>query len=142
MNNSQYSPTSRESYSSKDLNTDFKGAKFTVTANGNTNCDFKVLDDSILDGLVLDVVDSALGDKITFQVIDKDNVLGYGENVVLKQFATDIYVAPGIVRQVDYASSYPAKIYAGLYLRMIYTSTSLTLSPTILIRYKLHKILW
>lgn len=142
MNNSQYSPTSKEQYSSKDLNTDFRGAKYTATANAATNCDFQVSDDFILDGLVLDVVDPTLGDKVTFQVIDKDNILGYGANVVLKQFGTDIYVSPGIVRQVDHSSPYPAKIYAGLYLRLIYTSVSESTAPTVLVRYKLHKILW
>lgn len=142
MNNSQYSPTSKEDYSSKDLNTDFKGAKFTITPNSENNCDFLITDDSILDGLVVDVLDQTLGDKMIFQIVDKDNVLGYGANVVLKQFGTDIYITPGIIRQIDHSSSYPAKAFAGLYLRLKYTSVSEATAPTCIVRYKLHKILW
>lgn len=142
MNNSQYSPTAKSGYSSKDLNVDFKGAKFDITVNSESDNDFLVTDDSIFDGMTLDVLNSTLGDKVSFQIVDKDNILGYGANVVLKQFATDIYITPTLTRQVDHDSSYPAKIYAGLYLRIKYTSTSTVTTPTVIVRYKLHKILW
>lgn len=141
MNNSKYSPGSKSEYGAKDLNLDVKGAKYEVTANSTQDLDFLISDDCIMDGMIIDVIDHALGDKVTFQVIDKDNILGYGANVVLKQFGTDVYMAPGIVRQVNAESVYPAKVFAGLYLRIKYTSVG-TSNPTVLVRYNLHKILW
>lgn len=142
MINSKYVPTSNQEYSAKDLNTDFQGATFNITPNTTTDCDFLISDDSILDGLVVDILNENLGDKMSFQIIDKDNVMGYGQDVVLKQFATDIYVTPGIIRQIDHTSSYPAKAFSGLYLRLKYTSTHSETGPILIIRYKLHKILW
>lgn len=142
MQNSQYKPSSRAGYSSLDLNLDFKGQKFDLSANTANNCDFLVSDDYILDGIIIDTLNHSLGDKISLQVIDKDNVMGYGSNVILKQFATDIYMTPGLTRQVDHQSVYPAKVFAGLYVRIIYTSVHESTAPTILVRYNLHKVLW
>jgi hypothetical protein len=140
--NTKYKPSNKSQFSADDMTTDFKGIRFDVNVNTITDCDYQITDDSILDGMIVDSINHVLGDKVTFQVIDKDNILGYGANVILRQFGTDIYMTPGIVRQVDHSSEYPAKIFTGLYLRIKYTSTDISVAPTILVRYKLHKILW
>jgi hypothetical protein len=139
--NSKYSPSSKSEYGAKDLNLDVQGVKYDITANSTQDLDFLISDDYIMDGMILDAVNHVLGDKVTFQVVDIDNVLGYGANVVLKQFGTDVYMAPGLTRQVNADSVYPAKVFAGLYLRIKYTSVGET-NPTLLVRYNLHKVLW
>lgn len=141
MNNSQYAPTTGTQYSSKDLNADFQGFKFTATAGVTTTGDYKILNDSLIDGAVVLVKNSALGDKVTLQVIDIDNIIGYGANVVLGQYVTNWYINPDSTFQVDLKSAYPAKILAGLYLRVSYTSVGAN-NVDFLINYKLHKILW
>lgn len=141
MNNSQFAPTTQAQYSSKDLNADFQGFKFTATAGTTTTGDFKILDDSLIDGAVVLAKNTALGDKVNLQVIDIDNVKGYGANVVLGQYVTNWYINPDSTFQVDLKSAYPAKIFAGLYLRVVYTSVGAN-NIDFLINYKLHKVLW
>jgi hypothetical protein len=141
MNNSQYAPTSSSQYSSKDLNANFKGNLFSATAGNVTNNDMLISDDHLIDGATLICINAAIGDKMTMQVVDKDNVMGYGANVVLGQYVTDWYVNPNESKQLDFQSAYPAKIYTGLYLRLIYTSTGST-NVDVIVNYRLHKILW
>jgi hypothetical protein len=141
MLGSKYAPGSEKEYSAKDLNANFKGILFTATAGTTTTSDLLVSDDSLIDGAKLIVIGATIGDKGTLQVIDKDNVLGYGANTVLGQYVTDWYMNPNDSNQLDSKSAYPAKIFGGLYLRMIYTSVGPS-DVNIILNYKLHKILW
>lgn len=142
MQNSKYAPLSRNEYSKNDLNANFKGCKFTATKNSTTSYDMLISDDHLADGASVFVLNAAIGDKLTLQVIDIDNVLGYGANVVLGQYVTDWYINPSASSQGEFTSMYPAKILAGLYLRKIYTSVGTETDPTVVINYKLHKVLW
>lgn len=141
MNNSQFAPTSSSQYSSKDLNADYQGFKFTATANSVSTGDFKILNDSLIDGGVVFAKNTAMGDKVTLQVVDVDNVMGYGANVVLGQYVTNWYINPDSTFQVDFKSAYPAKIFTGLYLRVLYTSVGNN-NVDFIINYRLHKVLW
>jgi hypothetical protein len=142
MQNSKYNPASFQEYSAKDLNVNLTGHKFVAAANTPTSCDFVVTDDYLIDGAEINVINSNIGDTITAQVIDKDNVMGYGANLVLRQFVTDWYVNPSTTQQIEYTSRYPAKIFAGLYLRIIYKSTHESTPADVIVNYNLHKVLW
>jgi hypothetical protein len=141
MQGSKYSPSNILEYGSKDLNTNLKGVTFTALAGQVTSHDLKIDDDHLIDGASIITQLSALGDKITCQVIDKDNIFGYGANTILGQYVTDWYMDPNSTKQLNYESQYPAKVYAGLYLRIIYTSVGLV-NVNVITNYRLHKVLW
>lgn len=140
--NTQYTVSNRNDYSSKDLILNFRGAVFDLSTISDINCDFLLSDDCVLDGMVISVLNSVFGEKISFQVVDKDNILGFGPGIVLGTFVTDWFIDPSSSKQADSESNYPAKVKAGLYLRIKYTSLSVDLNKKLIVNYKLHKILW
>jgi hypothetical protein len=141
MQGSKYAPGNSSEYSAKDLNADFKGMKFTASAGTTTTNDLQINDDVLVDGAVFHAIAGEFGDKAKFQIIDKDNVMGFGANVVLAQFVTDWYINPDISTQLNERSPYPAKIYSGLYVRVVYDSVGSTDVKCIL-NLRLHKVLW
>ena len=141
MLGSKYAPINKDQYGSKDINADLRGNRFTATAGESTTNDFLISDDTLVDGAILIAIGSALGDNITCQVVDKDNVLGLGAGAVLGQYVTDWFMNPQASVQLDFVSPYPAKLYGGLYLRLIYVSVGLT-NVEVIVNYKLHKVLW
>lgn len=104
----------------------FRGASFsgTATAMTTTNLDYKITEERYINGGRLLVSNIGDDDKITFQVVDKDNILGYGANVVLDEFIKDYFVPTA--GNLEVRLDYPAKIPANLYLRLKYTNSSLT----------------
>jgi hypothetical protein len=102
----------------------FRGVSFvdTVDANSTKSIDFQVVAERYINGGKLIVKNIGEDDKITFQVVDKDNVLGFGANVVLDEFIKDFYLPTS--ESLNVQLDYPARIFAGLYLRLIYTNTS------------------
>lgn len=142
MINSKYAPINSSEYGAKDLNSNFQGTFFTAVNSTTTQHDYLVTDDHIIDGSEISVIgDPALGDYLIAQVVDKDNVLGYGVNVTLNTFIPKWYVVPGIIKQINSESKYPAKIYSGLYLRIKYVSVGLV-NVDVVVNLKLHKVLW
>jgi hypothetical protein len=77
---------------------------------------------SYFDGVQYYASNVELGDTVKFQVVDKDNILGYGAGTVLDEFA-DIYMVPD---KAPCMILYKAKLVANLYLRCKYTSTGTT----------------
>lgn len=142
MQGSKYQPSKQSEFSAKDLNLDFKGTAFTIPKTTVTNCDALITDDSIIDGGRVIAAGVAQGDYVACQVVDKDNVLGYGAGAVLNQFVTQWYLAPGAAVAWDFTATYPAKLYAGLYVRVIYTSVGTVDDVWMAVNLKLHKILW
>lgn len=137
----KFKPQSKLEYTSDALNTNLKGINFTALSNQVTTYDFLITEDSLIDGVQFHCLGANLKDKVTFQVVDKNNVLGLGLNKVLGQYITDWYVNPQITEQLNYASDYPAKILSGIYLRVFYTSTG-TAPVEVLCNFRLHKVLW
>lgn len=136
----KYAPINVSEYGSKDLNAALRGDLFQAAAGQETTRDFLISDDSLIDGAIVHVLNSALGDKLKCQVVDKNNIFGYGANTVLGQYVTDWYINPSKTEQLDFTCPYPAKIYSGLYLRVVYSSTGA--SPVdVIVNYKLHKVL-
>jgi hypothetical protein len=102
----------------------FRGASFTdtVSANSSKDIDYQITQERYINGGKLIVKNIGQDDKITFQVVDKDNVLGFGAGVVLDEFIKDFYLP--INESLNVQLDYPAKIIAGLYLRLKYTNTN------------------
>jgi hypothetical protein len=143
MNNSKYDPGSTSQFAKLDVNVNFQGQQFDPEKNTATNCDFKIVDDHLIDGGRIITTGVTLGDNIDAKVIDIDNVLGYGAGVVLKTFITAWPLYPGS-NVWDFGANYPAKIFDGLYIRIVYHSVAETSdpSPKLLVGYRLHKVLW
>lgn len=110
-----------------DLNSDKvlyrgKGISFTATASSTTDYDFKFSEDRILTSGYAILDNQSNGDKITIQVIDIDNILGYGANTILDEYLLDWYMIYDQAYQPPPPHSYPALILSGLYIRVKYTT--------------------
>lgn len=101
----------------------FRGASFSGAAApmATTDIDYRLNATRWINGGRAIVNNIGADDQITFQVVDKDNVLGYGANVVLDEFISGYYIPQDGTLEVRLA--YPARIVEGLYLRIKYTST-------------------
>lgn len=99
----------------------------TISAGTSKNIDWKIENISwlgnnkkiIFDGVNYYCKNGNIGDSVDFQVIDLDGIL-YPAGTVLEQFATNYKVFPNIMQEVKL---YKASLIAGLYIRVIYTST-------------------
>lgn len=112
----------------------------TVGANSNENIDFYIEQQDtepqqILYGGALHAQNPDFGDYVTFQVIDIDNVLGYGANVVIKEYIVKAYLNNhGTFEDYDDAGAY---LPVGLYLRCIYHNVKTEGSTKVKINYLL-----
>ena len=100
-----------------------KGTSFTAAAGQTTSYDYKLPESRLIDGTRMIVKDHVLGDSVRFQVVDVDNILGYGAGLVLDEFATDWYLVEDKQDQGEIRLPYSAEIIVGLYIRFIYNST-------------------
>ena len=116
----------------------FRGTSFidTVAADSTKSIDYKITEERYINGGKLIVKNMGDDDKITFQVVDKDNIIGLGANVVLDEFIKDFYLP--INESLNVQLDYPAKIIAGLYLRLIYTNTNTSQAATVKCNLYLH----
>lgn len=102
-----------------------QGFKGSATANTTTNIDWAFPNERWVSGAVLMAQGTHWGDKLCLQIIDKDNVLGYGANVVLDEYVTDFYLVSDSEFQVQIDCPYVALVPAGVYLRVKYTNVNL-----------------
>ena len=95
----------------------FRGASFkdTVTANTTKDIDFLISQERWINGGRALVDNIGADDQVTFQVVDKDNIFGFGAGVVLDQFISGYYVPQD--GNLEIALAYPARLVAGLFLR-------------------------
>lgn len=133
-----YAPIKVADFQANKLQYNATGVTATLTAGATTNIDLAFTDDHMLTGFWLVGSNINPGDKIALQVVDSSNIFGFGAGTVLKQFATNIYLPASCDAQFEVA--YPAKVYAGLSLRVVYTSTGAT-NPIFAVNYKIHKII-
>ena len=96
----------------------------TVTAGQTQNIDFKLTTTKSVYGSQYYAQNAVLGDYVVFQVVDVDNVLGYGANFVASTFINKWYVMPNTF--VDVPLPLASTIPNGLYIRVVYTSTGAT----------------
>lgn len=116
------------------------GFKGIATKNTISNVDFAIgSEDRYLNGGQLQLINASEGDSFCYQIVDKDNVLGYGAGVVLEEFVKNWQVDSTTENQGTYETTFLAKIYAGLYVRVKYTSTGTTNDVTIKLNLFLNK---
>jgi hypothetical protein len=99
------------------------GINFTATAGTTTNYDHKITEARLISGTCLMVKNQAWADSVKFQVVDVDNILGYGAGVVLDEFATNWCIITDTENQGNVILPYSAEVIANLYIRFIYNST-------------------
>lgn len=116
----------------------FKGISGTATKNTSTNIDYLIDEERYINGVRLILKNHVDGDFIHFEVVDVDNILGYGAGVVLDRFGDNWYIDEDIKTQPDIIVQYPAKIAEGLYLRIVYTSIGLVNDVNIKANLYLH----
>lgn len=106
----------------------FRGASFTGTAvaSSTSDIDFKITECRWINGGCLILRNHAFGDSITFQIVDVDNILGYGANTVVDEFIKDFYLDDEKHGQDSIMLDYPARIPINLYMRLKYTSVGNT----------------
>jgi hypothetical protein len=109
----------------------------TLVANAVTPWDIVLPESMVLRGAVLFSPDGILGDWISVQVVDKDNVTGQGGTpsnpTILGTYAISYYLAPGIPNKVEDVSI-SESLPAGVYMRVNYTSTG-TVAPHAIINF-------
>jgi len=118
-----------------------KGLIGDAAAGVSTNIDYLVVDDCFVAGGFLLCKNQVFGDSVKLQVVDKDNVLGFGAGVVLGEYISNWYIREDSQLQFSEISAYPAKLKGGIYLRAIYASTGATIVK-VAINYRLHKALY
>lgn len=114
--------TSPYSYSDTDRSR-FQGALYTAPGNATTSFDFSILEEIRLYGGHYWVQGASLGDTMTFQVVDIDNILGLGPDTVVNEYITSMPVPPWD-HERELVSPTAALIPAGLYLRVVYSNAS------------------
>lgn len=115
--------SSVDSFTADQVNVRMEGLSCTVAASGVSNNDFQFAETRLINEGSLLINGGKQGDTIGLQVVDKDNVLGYGVGAVLNTFAKDLGVNPGQVFQMHYKIPYVAKLYNFLYVRIVYSAT-------------------
>lgn len=115
------------------------GVKATATKNTTTNVDLKVAENYIyVNGAEFIQANAVIGDYVECQVIDIDNVLGYGADTVLTQYISKWYLDPSTTR-FCLESPYAGNVPNGCYMRMIYHSVGTVNDVDICVNYFFHK---
>jgi hypothetical protein len=106
------------------------GTMFDAPANQTTTYDLKITNTVYLKGGIMYATPGNVGDIINVQVVDKDNITGYGVNTILATYVNNWYVIPQDMNAVeDVSLSQPMS--AGLYIRFVYTNSSVNDSKVI-----------
>jgi len=107
----------------------FNGQKVSavVTANTTQDIDLPLTDDHLLTGAQVDLSGACIMDEVQFKVVSGTTVVNQFIDWYASSFTRDM--------------GYPAKIPAGLKLRVTYKNTCVATDVTVKINYFLHKIL-
>lgn len=90
----------------------------TANAGQTTTVEWEVPTEFWMNGAKLAASGQVAGDKFSFYVVIKVE----DQDVFSQKFASDIYVVPGTEVQIDENLSYLARVPAGAFLRIVYTS--------------------
>lgn len=135
----QYAPQKLSDLTSAILNYRGTGVSSTASAGTSTNIDYKMTEDRLILGVEAILNGHVYGDNMHLQVVDVDGIM-YPAGTVLNQFATSWFVIADQQYQPGSNVPYPAKIFSGLYVRVVYNSTGI-LPVNICINYHMHKVL-
>lgn len=101
------------------------GLSATVTAETSTEILHHLTEDRKIDGAQLILQNHNWNDSVDFVVVDKDNLFGFGEDIVLDNFAENWNIATDKQDQGVFKVPYIAHIPAGLYVGLIYHSSGM-----------------
>ena len=151
--NTVYDPDSTGDFSKKGFNFNGQGIMATITPGTAQNIDLKLTDDHDFTGVQYLIWGGSKGDFVNLQVVDADGSLtntqvpGYPTGVTYSmvpgypgfgQYATNWYVnTDGAGTPINIP--YPAKVLAGMTIRIIYNSVGTT-AVTIAINFNIHKM--
>lgn len=127
-----FNPQNINEFEKSKLAKDAIGISSTAIAGTSTNLDLLLTDDVLINGGFLLARNVAEGDRVSFQVL-------MGETI-LNQFITNWYLNPDSTQQQMPTANYPAKLLAGLTLRIIYNSVG-TQNVWFAINYNKEKVL-
>lgn len=113
--NTTFDPANINEYEKSKLVKNAKGIAGAAAPGVSTNFDLTVVDDDLVATGSLIVIGAAQGDTVDFQIVHP--LAG-----VQIQPITDWYIDPSMSFQKVPSSWYPAKVPAGLILRVIYHS--------------------
>lgn len=129
-----FDPPNTNYFDKTKLNKTAQGVKITATAGTTTHLDYTLTDDVLMaGGNAFMAKGAAWGDKVAFQVLHP--IAG-----LLLEFISDWYVNPDSTQQTVPTSNYPAKLVAGLILRVVYTSVGAS-NVEIAVNYNFEKVL-
>lgn len=94
----------------------------------STDIDYKIEGSYMIFGVEMIYSGAADGDFASFQIVDKDNVLGYGAGTVLNEWVKKWYI-PSAETRWKTTSEMVTKLPPGLYARLKYTSVGSTDVP-------------
>lgn len=138
--NTKYNPLHVSEFEKSKLTFNAQGVNTTVILGTAKSLDYTLTDDCLLTGVELIIDGATYGDTVNLQVVDSTGAFTGTPGTVLNQFVTNWNVSSTSDAQFDMA--YPAKIYAGLTLRLNYTSTGAGITFVYLaVNWKLHKVL-
>lgn len=116
MINSTYRPTHKAQFESDKVDFDGKSVAGSAIESQTFNLDLTFSDDYLLTGGTLLCKGACWGDKVNFQVVHP----AYG---VVNQFVTEYRLKTDSEQQFNIDLEYPAKIAAGLTLRIVLMTT-------------------
>jgi len=112
----------------------------TMSKDSVSSLDLKITEDNVyLNGGEILYQDAVWGDYITMQVVDIDNVLGYGANTVLKEYIHKRYIHPEL-KSDEVCLPYAGMAPKNTYLRLKYTSVGTTNDVKVAANYYLHEM--
>lgn len=122
-----FDPKSTSEMTKANLN--FNGQKMmgTVLPGTTQNIDLTLTEDHLLTGATLILTNASSDDEVKFQIVMGTTVV----NQFIDWYAKDL----------DKDIGYPAKIPAGLIIRVVYKNTNTTNSVKVRVNLNLHKIL-
>lgn len=133
--NTTYRPTKVSDFQSDCVNFNGQSSSGTAVESQVITVDITMTDDHLLTGGNFIVKGGKFGDRIKLQVVHP--VAG-----VVGQYVTDYGIQSDSEFQFALELTYPAKIQAGLKLRLSYTSSSEVGVRQFCINYSLHKVLF
>ena len=133
--NTQYRPLRNEEFQSDQVNFNGQSVFGACEENQSVSTDLTMMDDHLLTGGNFIVKGGKFGDKVTLQVIHP--VAG-----VVGQYVTHFGIKSDVQDQFNLSLTYPAKIFTGLKLRVLYISTGEVGIREFCINYYLHKVLF
>jgi hypothetical protein len=131
--NTTFDPSNIIDFEKSKLNKSAIGIQQNVTAGQTVNIDYVLTDDLLILRGVLLVKNSSQGDYVDFQVLHPV----YG---LVAQFVTSWFIDPDSTTQETPTSNYPAKLAAGLTLRLVYHSVGQS-NVWVAINYDAEKVL-